>query len=95
MFFFKLGAKVHIFSHIRKRVSFFYLFACEIQKNVVTLRSQSEQSVCRHRIKAFISACFRDSNSCKISSYLKQEGSKCPWGYDYPAAERPIVDCSV
>ena len=50
---------------------------------------------CRHIIKAFISACFRDSKSCKISSYLKQEGSKRPLGYDYPAAERPIVDCSV
>ena len=36
-------------------------------------------------LKAFISACFRDSKSCKISSYLKQEGSKRPLGYDYPA----------
>ena len=25
----------------------------------------------------------------------KQEGSKRPLGYDYPAAERPCVDCSV
>ena len=28
-------------------------------------------------------------------TYPKQEGSKRPLGYDYPAAERPCVDCSV
>ena len=42
-------------------------------------------------LKAFISACFRDSKSCKISSYLKQEGSKRPLGYDYPAHRASFI----
>ena len=59
-----------------------------------TFATQSEQSVCRHNKKAFISACF---GFLKTGNFRnpKQEGSKRPLGYDYPAAERPCVDCSV
>ena len=56
---------------------------------------QSEQSVSRHIIKAFISACFGITKSGKFHNRPKQEGSKRPLGYVYPAAERPAVDCSV
>jgi hypothetical protein len=38
----EFAAKVRKKKHIRKRVRFFYLFACEIQKIVVILQSQSE-----------------------------------------------------
>ena len=69
------------------------LFSCSIQNNSLPLHRKPK--VCGHIIKAFISACFGNLKSCKISFHPKQEGSKRPLGYDYPATERPCVDCSV
>ena len=42
-----------------------------------------------------LSACFGITKSGKFHDRPKQEGSKRPLGYVYPAAERPSVDCSV
>ena len=39
--------------------------------------------------KAFISACFGITKSGKFHNRPKQDGSKRPLGYDYPAAEHP------
>ena len=63
-------------------------FFLHIRKFYCTFATQSEQSVCRHIIKAFISACFGVTKSGKFHNRPKQEGSKRPLGYDYPAAER-------
>ena len=59
----------------------FFLHTCKFFTTFATANPKFADIL----LKAFISACFRDSKSCKISSYLKQEGSKRPLGYDYPA----------
>ena len=78
------------------------IFIWSYQKKVVYLHPQFHAGdVCTSSawvadiIKAFISACFGVMKSCKISPYPKQEGSKRPLGYVYPATEHPLLDCSV
>ena len=65
----------------------FFLHTCKFFTTFAT----ANQKFADILLKAFISACFRDSKSCKISSYLKQEGSKRPLGYDYPAHRASFV----
>ena len=65
----------------------FFLHTCKFFTTFAT----ANQKFADILLKAFISACFRDSKSCKISSYLKQEGSKRPLGYDYPAHRASFI----
>ena len=68
--------------------------SCSIQNNSVPLQSQSRidlADIIKKRLLALVLAYRNPENFTNP----KQEGSKRPLGYDYPAAERPCVDCSV
>ena len=66
--------------------------SCSIQNNSLPLHRKPK--VCRHIKKRLLALVLALWNLETFAS-PKQEGSKRPLGYDYPAAERPCVDCSV
>ena len=55
-----------------------------IRKFYCTFAPQSEQSVCRHIIKAFISACFGERKSCKISQTQNKKAVNALWDMTIP-----------
>ena len=68
--------------------------SCSIQNNSLPLQSQSRidlADIIKKRLLALVLAYRNPENFTNP----KQEGSKRPLGYVYPAAERPRVDCSV
>ena len=68
--------------------------SCSIQNNSVPLQSQSRidlADIIKKRLLALVLVSWNPENFTNP----KQEGSKRPLGYVYPAAERPHVDCSV
>ena len=68
--------------------------SCSIQNNSLPLQSQSRidlADIIKKRLLALVLAYRNPENFTNP----KQEGSKRPLGYVYPAAERPRVDCSI
>ena len=64
------------------------IFICSIENNSLTLRRKQKFA---DILKAFISACFGISKSGKFHNRPKQEGSKRPLGYVYPARRASFV----
>jgi len=64
-------------------------------KYFTTFATQSEQSVCRHIIKAFISACFGTLKPGKFHPIRNKKAVNALWDMYIPPTEHPLLDCSV
>ena len=71
-----------------------FVYICLFKKISLPLQSQSRidlADIIKKRLLALVLVSWNPENFTNP----KQEGSKRPLGYVYPAAERPCVDCSV
>ena len=71
-------------------MAFFCSHACAIEKIVVTLRGETPKGFA-DIIKSVYWRLFWLPETWKLSIYPKQEGSKRPLGYDYPARRASFV----